>query len=186
MTRASLAVIAVTMIASASAAADPAPPSPSLPPEAEACAAALRGARDRVARVNRAFRGARVDGLGPVVRAPTRGGPRVKPTPGFVRHGWGASVDLQRMAVPEYFYVDVVDLRDDRGGWAAIAGDDAWACTVRDSGDQHNVDCVRRRGDHVAIVRAIHWHRVSPRHVEAYLAAFREAGEACLAQAAPP
>ena len=178
-TIAALAASLVSVIPARPAAAQP------LPPEAARCEAALAGARDDLARTHRMFRSTTVEGLAPEVRPTIQGGPGRKATPGFVRHGWGAGAELQRLRVPEYYYVDVVDRRDDQGDWAALAGDDTWRCRDRASGAQHNLDCARRRGTHVAIVRATHWRRATPRHVAAYLVAFKAATEVCLVPAPP-
>jgi hypothetical protein len=69
-------------------------------------------------------------------------------------------------------------VRDDRGAWRDVA-QPGWACTTSRRGRQRDATCVVRRGDRLAVVRAIAWRR-SPR-VDAYLRELAVATEACLA-----
>lgn len=172
-----LAAVAVLLV-SVPAVAEPDPP---LPAEARACVAELTRARADVNRRRVGRLAGTIDAFPPVDRPARRTSPRVKPMPAFKRHGWSAHFELQRHDLPEYYYVDVLDLRDDRGAWASVPTDDTWACRETQSDDQRNAQCVLVRGDRVAVVRATHWRRRTPARIAAYLEAFRAATERCLA-----
>lgn len=164
MTRAAAVVIAL-VAAAAPAVAAPATPVAATTSEAWAttCATAIDDAAARIGQRHRAFAGVRADVLPPIDRPATRRGrmwtPRVR------RHGWGVGWSLQ-LAVPEYFYVDLIDVRDDRDGWLAVA-QPTWTCATTRQGRQRNTVCVVRRGERLVVVRAIAWRRSA--RVDAYL-----------------
>jgi hypothetical protein len=142
---------------------------------ATSCAAAVDGAAARIGQRHRAFAGVRADVLPPIDRPATRS--KRSWSPPLRRHAWGVGWSLQGV-VPEYFYVDFIDVRDDRDGWQDVA-QPAWTCATTRSGRQRDTRCVVRRGERLAIVRAIAW-RPSAR-VDAYLRELAVATDACLA-----
>ncbi|MBA3456431.1 MAG: hypothetical protein H0T42_25270 [Deltaproteobacteria bacterium] len=147
-------------------------------PWAVACGEAMTAARARVAKVHTAFKRASVSVAGPV-DLPARSQRGGKPFPPVHRAGSAVHVDLQLRHLPEYFYTDVIDVRDDKGGWASGAGDGAWSCHERRSDSQRNLVCTMRVDEHIAIVRSIRWRATSAR-VTAYMAAFQDAGAQCV------
>jgi hypothetical protein len=173
MSRLLLALAA--LVVSVPAAADPA-----LPPEATACVAELRKARHAFNQRKLGRLAGTIDAQ-PAIDRPARPSTRgLKGVPAFKRHAWSAHVDIQRYHIPEYYYVDVLDVRDDGGAWAQLATADTWSCREQRSNDQLDADCVLVRGDRVAVVRAIHWHRRPPARIAAFLDGFRAATERCL------
>lgn len=181
MRRVVVAAVALAALAGTANAKRRPPPkpasAPTIDPWAGDCGQAFTAASEQLAKKHRAFRGAHADAVGPV-DTPAQGSPGMMPTPPVKRLGSAVRFDLQLRSVPEYFYADVIDVRDDHGDWAPTAGDGEFACVTHKSGKQHNVHCVMRRGDHLAVVRAIHWRR-SPR-VAPYLRAFQAAATRCL------
>jgi len=155
---------------------------PAMPAEATACVTELREARHALNQRKLGRLAGSIDGYGPVDRPPRPPTARREGRPGFERHGWSAHVDIQRRHIPEYYYVDVLDVRDDRGGWASLTTGDVWTCRELRSRDQHNLECVRVRDDRVAVVRVIHWHRRAPPRIAAFVDAFRAATERCLSR----
>lgn len=147
---------------------------------AETCGDGLTAAGASAGRTHRLFRGVVADVLSPI-DLPSRGreGGRTKPLPPVRRVGWSAHWSAQDLRRPEYFYLDVVDVRDDRGGWDKLAGRGTWACTgASPDGTGPGFTCVQRRGDRLAVVRALAWRRSA--RVEAYRATLLPAAEACL------
>lgn len=178
-------VVVAALVAAGRADAEPPGPPPGPPTDDEAwaatCARSLDDAAREVGRRHRAFRRSTATVV-PRVPPPrvtvSRAGRPLKPVPARVRHAAAVTWDLQRLTVPEYFYVDVVDLGDDDGRWGDVAGDGTWACATRTHGAQVNRDCAMRRGARLAVVRAIYWGR--SRGVVDYEAAFTRAAATCL------
>ncbi|MBL8625999.1 MAG: hypothetical protein JNK64_32085 [Myxococcales bacterium] len=175
MSRAAVAAVALVAVVAPAGAAPATPVAATSEAWATGCAAAVDGAAARIGQRHRAFAGVRADVLPPIDRPATRSGRMW--TPPVRRHGWGVGWSLQ-LAVPEYFYVDLIDVRDDRGGWQAVA-QAAWACATTRRGSQRDTECVVRRGERLAVVRAIAWRRST--RVDAYLRELAVATEACLA-----
>ncbi|MCB9572001.1 MAG: hypothetical protein H6709_07900 [Kofleriaceae bacterium] len=151
------------------------------------CAAELDAGAAVLARRDPVFAGARAIVLTPAAGPPRPRRPGILPSRGPSRHAGGVSWDLQLLDVPEYFYIDIHMRVDDDGGWAALAGDGRWACRTR-GGDgqrdaQRHVECVRRHGDRIAVVRAIHWR--PSRRVARYLDVLGTAAAWCLDDAGP-
>lgn len=178
-------LVVAVVVAAGRADAEPPAPLASAPVGDEAwvtpCARSLDDAARELGRRHRAFRrltATVVPRVPPPRVTVSRTGRPLKPVPVRVRHAPLVSWSLQYLGVPEYFYVDVLDLRDDERGWAEVAGDGAWACSTRTLGDQVDRDCAQRRGGRLAVVRAIYWGR-SPRAAD-YEAAFTRASARCL------
>lgn len=173
-----IAVLACSLVAEARAETQPAEP------WAVACGEAMTAARARVAKAHRVFKTASVDVYGPV-DLPSRSGGGRKPLPPVRRLGSAVHVNLQLLNVPEYFYTDVIDVRDDKNQWAIVAGDGSWNCRDHTSDTQRGLECTIRVDDRIAIVRSIRWTAKSAR-VTAYMKAFQEAGAVCVQRPPAP
>jgi hypothetical protein len=159
----------------------PAPPPPD--PWAIACGEAMTTARTRLAKTHKAFKTADVMVQGPI-DLPARSVPKGLSLPPVFRAGSAVHFSLQLRNVPEYFYADVIDARDDKDRWSSHAGAGRWTCVESRSGTQRNNVCAMRVDDRIAIVRAIFWRAKAPRPA-AYVAAVKHAAEACLRPTPP-
>lgn len=162
---------------------DTPPSAPPPAPWAVACGKAMTSARARLATKHEAFKAAVVTVQGPIDQ-PSRSLSKGLSLPPVFRAGSAVQFDLQLLDVPEYFYTDVIDARDDRDGWSSHAGSGRWSCVESRSGQQRNHVCAMRVGDRIAIVRAISW-RAKASRPAAYLSVVKLAAEACL-QPTPP